>query len=91
MSDEPALGSSDEAIASRNLQQALEKSLSGESLRWQNPSNGTSGTVTPVSTWKTANGTYCRSYRERITLGSGESVRRNGVACRSPEAVWRAT
>lgn len=78
-------------MAEKNLQKALEKSLSGNSVRWKNPASGARGSVTPLKTWKTAEGIYCRSFREKIELASGETVSRNGVACRTEEAVWKAT
>jgi surface antigen len=86
-----SLKPSDKSMAQKNLQKALEKSLSGNSVRWQNPSSGARGSVTPLKTWKTSEGTYCRSFREKIELASGKTVSRNGVACRSAEAVWEAT
>jgi len=82
------LQSSDRSIAKKNLQQALEKSLSGNPVRWQNPESGASGSVTPLRTWKTAKGTYCRAYVERFRFASGKSLSREGVACRSANAVW---
>ncbi|WP_305986666.1 RT0821/Lpp0805 family surface protein [Roseibium sp. MMSF_3544] len=86
-----ALETTDKSMADSNLQIALENKLSGESTRWKSPSSGTSGSVTPLRTWKTTEGTYCRSYSERITLASGKSVNRRGVACRNPNAVWETT
>ncbi|MBN9673220.1 hypothetical protein JF539_22875 [Labrenzia aggregata] len=83
-----SLGSSDRSIAKKNLQHALEKSLSGNAMRWQNPASGASGSVTPLRTWKTAQGTYCRAYLERITFSSGKSLSREGIACRTSSAVW---
>ncbi|MES0884840.1 RT0821/Lpp0805 family surface protein [Roseibium sp. SCP14] len=88
---ETSLKPSDKSIASKNLQKALEKSLSGNSVRWQNPTSGARGSVTPLKTWKTSEGTYCRSFREKIELASGRTISRNGVACRTAEAVWEAT
>ncbi|WP_428686483.1 RT0821/Lpp0805 family surface protein [Roseibium sp.] len=84
------LNYSDKSLASSNLQAALEKSLSGRSLRWKNPASGVSGMVTPLKTWKTVQGTYCRSYNEKIKLASGELLDRRGVACRSSEAIWKS-
>lgn len=84
------LESSDRSMANEKLQLALEKSLSGESTRWQNPVSGVSGSVTPLKTWKTSEGTYCRSYSEKITLSSGQSLNREGVACRAENAVWKS-
>ncbi|WP_434054630.1 MAG: RT0821/Lpp0805 family surface protein [Roseibium sp.] len=81
---------SDKSLANQKLQAALEKSVSGQSTRWQNPESGVSGTVTPLKTWKTASGTYCRSYNEKIVLASGKSLIRQGVACRASNAIWES-
>lgn len=89
-SEVPRLEDEDKSLADRNLQDALENSLSGQSRKWTNPSSGNGGSVTPLSTWKTAKGVYCRSYRERIRVASGQSVSRRGVACRSSDAVWQS-
>ena len=80
---------SDRRLADDNLQAALENSLSGKPLRWQNPSSGASGSVTPLKTWKNDQGEFCRSYSENYRLASGQSVNRKGVACRMPNAVWK--
>lgn len=87
---QPELQSSDRTIADRELQTALESSVSGEPVYWNNPSSGASGSITPLKTWKTDEGTYCRSYRENIKFSSGKSMNRRGVACRSSDAVWTA-
>lgn len=85
------LQSSDRSLAQQNLQVVLESSLSGKSQSWQNPQSGARGSATPLKTWKTTDGTYCRSYKESIRLASGESIDRDGVACRSSDAVWQST
>jgi surface antigen len=90
LSAESKLQRSDQALAASNLQKALEKSVSGKTRSWRNAESGSSGSVTPTRTWKTARGTYCRSYNEVIRLASGKSMRRQGVACRTPNAVWKA-
>jgi len=86
----PEVRSSGEAIAKRKLQAALENTVSGKAVRWQDPDSGASGSITPLKTWKTAEGVYCRSYSEMISLASGRSLNRRGVACRSENAVWEA-
>ena len=90
----PAIASSlemsDKSLANEQLQTALEKSVSGEATRWQNPESGASGTVTPLKTWKTTSGTYCRSYDEKIVLASGKSLNRRGVACRASNSRWES-
>ncbi|GAB2186504.1 RT0821/Lpp0805 family surface protein [Roseibium sp. LAB1] len=84
------LRASDKSRAENTLQAALEKTVSGKDRSWQNPASGASGTVTPLKTWKNRSGDFCRSYRERIKLADGQTISRRGVACRSPDAVWKA-
>jgi surface antigen len=90
LSAAPKLDRSDRNIARKNRQSALENSASGKPLRWKNPSSGTRGSVTPLKTWQTAKGKYCRSYREWIKLSSGQSLNRRGSACRAANAVWKS-
>ncbi len=89
-SSEQLLPAEDEGMADRNRQTALETSVSGHTVRWKNPESGSSGSLTPLRTWKTTKGTYCRAYREKIMLGSGERINRRGIACRSPDMIWRS-
>ncbi|MHA7775698.1 RT0821/Lpp0805 family surface protein [Roseibium sp. M-1] len=86
---ETGLQSSDQAMAGKNLQAALENSLSGKPQRWENPASGASGSATPLKTWKNDDGAFCRSYTERYRLASGQSVNREGSACRMSNAVWK--
>lgn len=87
----PAIAASDKALVERKRQTALEKSVSGTPVRWENPTTGASGSVTPVRTWKKANGTFCRSYREKIRLASGEVLSNKATACRTANAFWKTT
>lgn len=80
---------SDETMAKKKIQTALENLSSGKTAYWQNPESGASGSVTPLKTWKTNEGVYCRSFQTSIRLASGRSTNRKGVACRS-DAVWKA-
>jgi len=68
--------------------QALEAVPSGHSVAWQNPDSGNTGTVTPVKTYQTATGQYCREYTQTITIG-GEKHKSYGTACRESDGSWR--
>ena len=68
--------------------QALEAVPSGQSVAWQNPDSGNTGTVTPVKTYQTATGQYCREYTQTITIG-GEKHKSYGTACRESDGSWR--
>lgn len=67
---------------------ALETYPTGQAATWQNPDSGNSGTFTPVKTYQTAEGTYCREFQQTITVG-GEVQQGYGTACRQPDGTWR--
>ncbi len=73
----------------RAAQKALENTRSGQTVAWNNPDSGNSGTVTPTRTFQNAQGQYCREIKQTITIdGNTEEV--TGTACRQPDASWRA-
>ena len=82
------LDTADRAKASVATSQALESVPSGQSVAWHNPDSGHSGMVTPVRTYQTATGQYCREYSQRITIG-GEQHQSHGTACRQPDGSWK--
>ena len=77
----------DVELADQTLQRTLEETQSGVVRRWGNDSSGNSGSVTPIRTYRTANGTYCREYTEVIRIGR-DSESYTGVACRGADGVW---
>jgi len=72
----------------RTAQGALEKNRSGTTSTWRNPDSGNSGDVTPVKTYQTASGQYCREYQQTVVI-NGKSQRAYGRACREPDGSWR--
>ena len=66
---------------------ALDTQVSGGSVTWQNPASGSRGSVTPLRTFKTADGRWCREYRQEIAAVA-LTERRIGIACRDAEG-WR--
>jgi surface antigen len=77
----------DKQLAEKSSRQALEFSPSGNSVAWQNPDNGHSGSITPIKTFKANNGNYCREYVQEVTIG-GEKQKAYGKACRQPDGNW---
>ncbi len=75
------------AVAQQAVQEALESRLSNETSQWTYP-NGSSGSVTPLRTFRTKTGHYCRDYAESLAKGSqpGSTVR---TACRGSQGIWR--
>ena len=70
------------------VQIALETHLSGRSRPWSSTKSGYSGRVTPVRTWRSRSGHFCRAFVEIVRLPSG--VERNGRtrACRNAKGIW---
>ncbi len=60
----------------------------GESIAWNNPSTGNSGTVTPVRDGTSSSGEYCREFQQTVTVG-GKTEQAYGTACRQPDGSWR--
>jgi surface antigen len=78
----------DKRIAAEAQQRALESVPSGQSTTWRNPDSGHSGVITPVRTYQTATGQYCREYTQTITVG-GKKQEAFGKACREPDGSWK--
>jgi surface antigen len=60
----------------------------GETIVWNNPDSGNSGTVTPVRDGSTSSGLYCREFQQTVTV-SGRTETAYGTACRQPDGTWR--
>jgi surface antigen len=82
------LDAADRQRANTAATQALESVPSGQSVAWRNPDSGNAGSVTPVRTYQTSTGQYCREYTQTITIG-GEKHQSYGTACRQPDGTWR--
>ncbi len=60
----------------------------GETIAWNNPRSGNSGTVTPLRDGTSTSGRYCREFQQSITV-AGETEEGYGIACRQPDGSWR--
>jgi surface antigen len=79
----------DKRMAASSAHRALESTPSGQTVAWNNPDNGHSGTVTPVRTYQSA-GSYCREYQQTVTIG-GKQEQSYGTACRQPDGTWKVS
>ncbi|HEX7229084.1 MAG TPA: RT0821/Lpp0805 family surface protein [Candidatus Binatia bacterium] len=79
----------DKRMAAQTQNRALETTPSGQSLAWNNPDSGHSGSVTPIRTYQ-AGGTYCREYQQTVTIG-GKQEQSYGTACRQPDGSWKVS
>ncbi len=61
----------------------------GQTITWNNPDSGHSGTVTAVRDGTHgATGAYCREYRTTVDVG-GRSQEAYGTSCRQPDGTWQ--
>jgi surface antigen len=84
-----SLDRADTVYARRAEYQALEYAPSGYATPWRNPDTGHYGSVTPIETYESAGGTYCREFQHRAEIG-GRSRDVYGTACRTPDGQWQA-
>ena len=70
-----------------HFQQTLGTARSGEMERWTDDDKKISFTMTPLATYRLADGTPCRQYEQRLDLG-WESKSYYGIACRGESGLW---
>jgi surface antigen len=81
------LAESDVRLAARLMQTTLEKVPDGTTRRWTNEQTGNRGEITPLRTFATDDGSFCREYREELAVG-GSTGRFYHTACRDDAARW---
>jgi surface antigen len=81
------LADSDVKLASRLVQTTLESIPDGTTQRWTNQQTGHSGEITPLRTYVTEDGSFCRDYREELAIGD-DAGRFYHTACRDGSARW---
>ena len=82
------LDQADMAYASETSYSALESAPSGTTYQWHNPDSGNSGTTTPIQTYQTSDGMYCREFTQTVNVG-GQIQDAYGTACRQPDGSWK--
>jgi len=82
-----SLDRADQAAATQAASRAYAAPM-GETIAWQNPQSGNSGTITPVREGRTQSGDYCREFQQTINVG-GRMERANGRACQQPDGTWQ--
>ena len=81
------LAESDVTLASRLVQTALESTPDGTTRRWTNQQTGNGGAITPLRTYVSERGHFCREYREELAV-AGSTGRFYHTACREDAARW---
>jgi surface antigen len=59
----------------------------GETVNWNNPESGNSGTIKTTRDGYSSSGRYCREYQQTVVVG-GRSQSAYGTACRQPDGNW---
>ncbi|MBU6235406.1 MAG: glycine zipper 2TM domain-containing protein [Alphaproteobacteria bacterium] len=60
----------------------------GQTISWNNPQSGNSGTYTPIRDGRTNSGSYCREYQQTIYVG-GQQETATGTACQQADGTWK--
>lgn len=81
-----SLDREDRRTAHQTDQAALEHNDDGETSSWSNPNNNTGGSMTPVNSMQTAQGS-CRTY-EKSVMVDGKVEQTTGTACRNRDGLW---
>ncbi len=84
-----SLDRADMMYAERASQQAQSAAI-GNTISWNNPQSGNSGTITPTRDGRSSNGRYCREYSQTITV-DGRKESAYGTACQNPDGTWQVT
>lgn len=60
----------------------------GETITWNNPQSGHTGTYTPIREGQSTSGRFCREFQQTVTVG-GRTEQAYGTACRQPDGSWQ--
>lgn len=72
----------------RDAEQRAYAAPINETIIWNNPKTGNSGTVTPVRDGRRQTGEYCREFQSEIEVG-GQNEKAYGTACQQPDGSWK--
>jgi surface antigen len=69
------------------VQAVLERYPSGTVGVWIDPETETTGTITPIRTYQSASGIYCREFLSEMERSNHKSSE-EAVGCRTGDGVW---
>ena len=81
------LADSDVAMAVNTMQIAMMSGRDGHTAAWQNDATAMRGAITPLRTFLTSRGYFCRAYREDLWLDRRQQSQVN-TACLNDEGKW---
>jgi surface antigen len=67
--------------------QRAETAPIGQTISWENPDSGNSGTITPVRRGHNPQGKECREFRSSVVI-DGRIEEMTGIACRRSDGLW---
>ncbi|KAA5606055.1 glycine zipper 2TM domain-containing protein [Roseospira marina] len=85
------LGRSLDETDRQQMRQASQQAYTapvGQTINWNNPQSGNSGTITPIRSGQTNTGQYCRQFRTTVTI-DGRLEEATGTACQQPDGTWQ--
>lgn len=82
-----SLDKADMAYAAQAEQRAYRAPI-GQSITWNNPESGHSGTVVPVRDGRNNDGRACREYKHTIYI-DGQAQTAVGTACQNSDGTWQ--
>ena len=68
---------------------AMEKMNDGQQMNWSNPDTGVAGTITPVKSYQTRDGFYCRDFDASIAVKKEGVGHGKGRACKAEGGSWQ--
>ena len=72
----------------KRFQQVMEGAASGQPMAWRSERERASIVIEPLKTLQWPDGTFCRNYRQRVTI-DGNTRTGAGMVCRTAEGRWR--
>jgi surface antigen len=82
-----SLDKADQAAAGQAINTAYAAPV-GQTIRWNNPDSGNSGTITTTRDGYSQSGGYCREYQQTINVG-GRQQTAYGTACQNQDGTWQ--
>lgn len=82
-----SLDSADRA-AMAQAQTSAYAAPTGQTITWNNPNSGNSGSFTPTRNGRASDGSYCREYSSTVTI-DGRTEQAYGTACQQPDGSWK--
>jgi len=65
----------------------LEYGPNNQPVYWYDDDSGTQFQVTPLRTYQSSRGGYCREYQTYVII-DGREEQAYGTACRQPDGAW---